>query len=236
MTQGVGLSLHREGIARVRVGRRMPRWWTSGCVGVVLVFGVLVTGGFTYRVAHKPGVYWSQVDVLFLAPNSLQFSNVLTNSSSGLITVAGTIGRMVDPDQATARVVSPSVTLVDQGIRRGYAVTLPNDGGQWADNFDRALLDVQVAGPTLSEVSATTQRLIGAIDTQLTSMQDRANVVPVNRIHTSLSPSQPQIYYVNGRRLRALLVVVGLGLGVTLFVAVAVCRVLMRRSRSAPGA
>jgi len=200
------------------------------------VFGVLATGGFTYRAAHKPGVYWSQVDVLFLAPSSQQFSNTLTNSSSDLITVAGTIGRMVAPAQSKARVVSPSVTLVDQGIRRGYAVTLPNDGGQWADNFDRALLDVQVAGPTLSEVSATTERLIGAIDTQLASMQAQANVAPVNRIHTSLSPSQPQIYYASGSRLRAVLAVLGLGLGVTIFMAVAVRRVLMHRGRPAPGA
>ena len=39
-------------------------------VALVCAIGVLLTFAFCYRALHKPGVYWAQVDVLFLPPAS----------------------------------------------------------------------------------------------------------------------------------------------------------------------
>src|SRR6266536_3608783 len=113
-----------------RMRARRARCWAA----LTVAFGLLVTLGFGYRVADKPGVYWAQVDVLFLPPVNGLYPNTLLNNSGGLITLAGVVGKMVDPDSTSARVVSPTVRLVNQGIRHGDSVTLPNDGGQWADN------------------------------------------------------------------------------------------------------
>jgi len=54
----------------------------------------------SYRVAHKPGVYWAQIDVLFLSPASGTFPNALLNNPGGLIALAGVVGKIIDPDSA----------------------------------------------------------------------------------------------------------------------------------------
>ena len=182
----------------------------------------------TYQVATKPGVYWSQVKVVFLAPSSSRFPNALVNASGGIISVAGTVGRLVDPRAPSAHVSSPTVTLADQGIRDGYTVTLPNDGNQFADNFDQPLLDVQAVGGSVAAVTAVMQRLISQIKANLTTLQDRVNVAPANRITTSLSPSRIQIHYIAGSRARAVSACLALGLAIT----AAAAFLLRRRLRS----
>ena len=151
--------------------------------------------------------------MIFLPPASSLFPNTLLNNSGGVITLAGVVGKMVDPDAVAARVVSPTVRLVNQGIRHGWSVTLPNDGGQWANNFDKALLDVQAVGSTAAEVSGTVNRLISQINLTLSGLQ--AQVPQVDRVTTQLSPSQVQVFYDPGRRLRALAASLAVGLAVT---------------------
>ena len=208
--------------------RRLPRVPTHLArgyyVALVVLLGVALSAVFSYRVADKPGVYWSDVKVSFLAPRSAANPNTLVTGTGSLITVAGMVGKMVDPRTSTARVVSPEVTLVNRGIRRGYAVTLPNDGGQWANNYDKALLDVQAVDPSAAEVSTTMQRLLRGIDADLASLQQRANVEQVNRIHTGLSPNQPPIYYATGSRVRAITATLLLGLALTAATAVLLLR------------
>jgi len=199
------------GPGRPRVGARYAV--------LVALIGILVTGVFGYRVQHKLGVYWAQVNVLFVPPVSGVYPNALANTPGALINVAGVVGKVVDPGASGPRVVSPDVTLANQGIRHGYAVTLPNSGGQWADNFTKALLDVQAVGSSGDEVTRTVDGLIGKINATLQSLQDSANVDSRNRIHTALNPSRVQIYYDAGRRTRAVAVTVGLSLVLTVVAA-----------------
>ena len=95
----------------------------------------------------------------------------------------------------------------------GWSVTLPNDGGQWANNFDKPLLDVQAVGSTAAEVSGTVSRLIGQINLTLSGLQ--AQVPPVDRVRTELIPSQVQVFYDPGRRLRALAASLAIGVAAT---------------------
>ena len=197
-------------------------------VALVCAIGALLTFAFCYRALHKPGVYRAQVDVLFLPPASGVFPNALFSRPGGLVSIAGVVGKMVDSDSQSAHVVSPTVTLANQGIRDGSSVTLPDDGGQWTSNFDRAQLDVQAVGASPTAVEQTVTTLVAAINAKLSWLQDRANVASVNRIGTSLNPGQVQVYYEAGRRSRAVLATALLGLALTVVLAAYVRRRLRR--------
>jgi hypothetical protein len=189
------------------------RIWAAFLVGVL---GIVLTAAFMYRVDHKPGVFYGDVKVRFEIPSSEQNKNPLATSAGGLAGVAGVIAKMVDPSESNTRVVSPTVTLVDQGIRNGYSVTLPNDGGQWANNFDQSLLDVQVVAPSAVSVSDQMQTLVNRIYADLTHMQQGSNVPPVDQITLIPTPSSTQIFYLTGSPLRAVGTTVVLGLTLTL--------------------
>lgn len=208
--------------SRLRV-RRARRW-----AALLVAVGLLITLGFGYRVAHKPGVYWAQVDVLFLPPPSGLYPNTLLNNPGGIITLAGVVGKMVDADSTSARVVSPTVRLANQGIRHGDSVTLPNDGGQWANNFDKALLDVQAVGSNAAEVNERVSTLVQQISVALRTLQDRGHVPSVDRASTRLSPSEVQVFYDAGRRTRALATTLALGVALSLVAAGYVRRRLVR--------
>lgn len=181
-------------------------------IGVV---GLLITAGFSYQVLHKPGVYLAQVNVLFLPPRSGFQPNALLSSSEGLVSVAGTVGKMIDPNPTASHVVSPTVNLVNEGVRNGYSVSLPNYGGQFSNDFARALLNVQAVAPTAHEALGTAQRLVDEINSTLTSWQDDNAVPAVDRIQTSLNPAKIQLFHYTGSRVRAGLATAALGIAVT---------------------
>jgi hypothetical protein len=189
--------------------QRQARRWAA----LVVALGLLLTVAITYRVARKPGVYWAQIDVVFLPPASSYNPNTLVSTSDGVISLAGVVGKMVDPHPVAARVVSPTIVLADQGIRHGWSVTLPNEGGQWSDNFDKPLLDVQAVGSTAAEVTGTVNRLISQINLTLAGLQ--AQVPRADRVTTELNPSQVQVFYEPGRRLRALAACLAVGVAAT---------------------
>jgi hypothetical protein len=194
----------------------------------VCLSGVLITAGLSYRVLHKPGVYLAQVNVLFLPPKSGLQPNALLSNSESLVSVAGAVGKMVDPDPTASHIVSPMVNLANEGVRTGYSVSLPNDGGQFANNFDRALLNVQVVAPTATQAVGTTQRLVDEINSKLTTWQDDNQVPAIDQIQTSLNPARIQEFHLTGSRVRAGLATIGLGLALTVAAMIVLPRRLAR--------
>lgn len=195
-----------------RAARRPPLLLRGG---VIVLVGLLVSGCFGLYFAHRPGVYWSQVQVLFVAPKSVANPNGLSVSSESLIITAGVIAKIVGSSPQGPSVVSDSVTLVGEGVRHGYGVRLPNSGGQFATNFDQAALDVQAAGTSVAEVSATLNRVLNRITTELADLQSAAGVAKVNLIRSQLSPPTPPIYYQAGSKTRALAITLVIGVGLT---------------------
>lgn len=165
-------------------------------------------------VAMHPGVYWAQANVVFLAPTTTQNPNVLQSTSAGLISTAGYVEQMVN-----AGVVKPAtasqVTLLGQGVRDGYSIELPDVGGQWSHNFDRALLNVQVTGPSAAVVRTRLNSLIEKIRTTTRQIQAKDHVSPAGLIRTDVTPAEPRISYATGSRPRALAGTLLLGVGLT---------------------
>src|SRR6266516_3721547 len=99
----------------------MPRWGALTLVGLVMAAAV----GVLAEEVRKPGVYWSDVRVRFVAPTTLTKQNSLQVTGQSLIMMAGAVGQMVD-DTNGPRPASPDATLVGLGVRSGWWVVLPN--------------------------------------------------------------------------------------------------------------
>ena len=147
------------------VGATRRRWY-------VVVVGALVTLAAVAFAQAYPGVYWSQVDVVFLAPQSVRYPNNLTTSTDSLVTTAGAVERVIDEASDGPRTSSPSATLIGQGVFDGRSIRLPDSGGQWAHNFARQVLDVQVAGPSVDDVRQRHDATITEIQQTLERLQD----------------------------------------------------------------
>lgn len=214
-----------DGRARARPWR-MPRWIALSLVGLIVVGAV----GVLAKELRKPGVYWSDVHVRFVAPTSPTRQNSLQVSERSLIMMAGAVGQMVD-DTNGPRPASPDATLAGLGVRSGWSVTLPNSGGQYQNYFADPYLDVQVVAPAAAQVTQTMQRLVRRIEEGLTTLQNDADVAPADRISSRVLPlSAAPIYYEHGSHSRAIAasLVILIGLASVGFV------VASRLSRSSP--
>ncbi|AWB91426.1 hypothetical protein C3E78_03880 [Aeromicrobium chenweiae] len=206
----------------LRIMRR--RWY-------VVAIGLALLAGAVHHAASRPGVYWSQADVVILLPQSARYPNVIEQSSQSLIAMAGVIERDVNRGAAASATSSAGVTLAGEGIRDGHAIKLPNNGGQWATNFDRPALEVQVVGPDRAAVEAQMSALLDKVRNTLTARQDALDVPQVTRITASVAPATPPVFHLDGSPAKAVAATLVLGGGLIPTAAVAVDRQLLARSR-----
>lgn len=194
------------------LGAARKRW-------LIVLVGLALTLPVGLAVARTKGVYWTQVDVVFLAAVSPQRPNPLGYSSKNLVRVASLVQRDVSGTTDQTQVVSPGVNLVDTGVKDGWWVRLPNDGGQWTTSYDRPVLDVQVVGPTAEGVSARMVALLKRINEDLARRQDAAHVATDQRVTTGMSLPTVAIQYSQGPVKRGLMVILFLGVGLSLLAA-----------------
>jgi hypothetical protein len=180
----------------------------------ITLLGGLLTGLLVFSVMHAKPVYLSQVQVVLLAPELAQ-QNALGQTSQSLIDLAGIVARKVQGADAKAQVVSEGVTIVGEGVRRGYSVTQPNNGGQWAYNFEDPVLDVQAVDSTVAGAKQQMNTALTDITEALTAVQDQQGVKADDRVRWKLSPSTPQITEQKGSNVRAVSVSAVIGLLVT---------------------
>lgn len=183
----------------------------------VLLAGLLLTTAAAVFVARTTGVYWAQVDVVFLGAVSEDRPNPLSYTSKQLVDVASVVQRDVTGAADQTQVVSPGVNLIDTGVKDGWWVRLPNYGGQFTIRYDRPALDVQVAAPTAEAASVRMARLLAQINDDLDRRQDGAGVTVEHRVTTSVSPPpEVEIHYSQGPAKQGLLMTVLVGLGLSL--------------------
>jgi hypothetical protein len=198
----------------------LRRWY-------VVVAGLALTAAAVLATTATQGVYSAQTDVIFLGPKSVIAPNPIEASSESLIATAGLVARMTSNLEAAPATASSGVSLTGQGIRQGYSIELPNRGGQWASNFDRPVLVVQVAGPSEAWVRATLATQIHRIDDALRTLQERDGVGKQNYIITSSAPNLATVDYANGDPKRVMVAKLLLGTALTGLAAIGVDRSLV---------
>lgn len=195
---------------------------------LVTLVGLLLTLGFSYHLSHLEGLYYQKVDMIFLAPEEPD-TNTFQNATGSLIGTAGIISQVVGSSASGAAPVSENATLVGTGLKHAYSVRLPNDGGQWAINYTRPVLDVQAVGTSPAEVTATMTRVIAKVNHELDRRQDAFGVDKRYRITTRLNPSLAYVIHSNGSPARTLAGALLLGTGLSITAAILVDR---RRRRN----
>jgi len=205
------------------------RLWYATLAGLVLV------GLVSWQVANPEPVYWSRTEVTLMLPASDRNPNALVGGTASLIVAAGVLAKDLEGGSAAEATSSSEVPLTGLGVRHGYSVVLPNVGGQWAYNFDRAALIVQVVGTSEAEVRARFDEVLKAIGRHLTAREDAAQVAASDRIRFRAVPANPQVLAETGHRTQAL--GVSLILGASLVAALVLFmerRLNGRQARSQP--
>jgi hypothetical protein len=190
---------------------------------LVTLFGSIAVVAFLFHLGHLDGLYYQKVEVIFLAPESPRI-NTFQNATGSLISTAGVISQVVGSSDSGAAPVAANATLVGTGVKHGYSVRLPNDGGQWAINYTRPVLDVQAVGTSAEEVTATMTAVEARINQELTRREDDFGVRPKYRITTRLSPPIAFVSHSDGSPIRRLAAGLLLGVGLTAGAAVTVDR------------
>lgn len=197
----------------------------------VVVLGLALLTGALHAVTSRPSVYSSQVDVVFLAPKSARYPNVIEQTSASLIAMAGLIEREVNKGVDTAATASAAVTLAGEGVRDGHAITLPNTGGQWAADFSRPVIDVQVVGPSEAVVRTRLASLVGTVEQRLAALQAADDIPRINRVMTSSAPASATVFRLDGNRKKAAAATLLLGAGLISIGAVGADRLLNALAR-----
>jgi len=218
VTQRGGGELTVEDLFRSVLGR-----WPVLLAGVLLTVVVCVV---TWRA---PGVYWASTKVYLLVPATAQQPNQIAPDNSAAIPLAGLIQTEINGGVPPRGPVSPDVTLVDEGIYDGWSVRLPDTGGQWADNFPESSLIVQASGPSPEVVQSRMYGLIDQITRLVAAHEDAAHVAAASRVDFTMSPPVVAVQYSNGRRSRAVAIIVLLGVGLSLAVCIVIDRVAQTR-------
>jgi hypothetical protein len=209
-----------------QVVRALARRWYIVAVGLACIAMMMV------GAMGRAGVYTTQVDVVFLAPANPVGANILESSQDSLIYFAAIVATEVNEGKRAPRLSSATATLFGTGVRDGYSVALPNTGGQWANNFSRPVLDVQVVGPSAEKVRDVLAAVLGKIDTVAADHERAAGAPPATWITTELAPATPAVSYVSGQPRRGAMAIGMLGFAATALAAVRLDRWRARR----PGA
>lgn len=211
----------------------MRRWY------VLAVFAIFTAGAMGIS-ALAGGVYWTRVDVVFLAPPTVTDPNALRATSKSLIDFAAIVERKYTGNTQVPRFSTEEATLYGSGVRVGQKVTLLNSGGQWNDSFTRPMLRVEVVDGSEALVKAAVTDIVAQLDEIARAEQASAQVPPAAFITTLMSPETAVVSTADGSRLRAAAAIALLGAFLGGTVTVLIDRSLNKREeqrseRAGPG-
>lgn len=199
----------------------------------LVILGLSVTLAVLWPVTHRPGVYWTQVNVVVLPPTYEYFPNKLEDPQYSLAALAGVIVSDYNGQHQPLLMGSADTTLYGEGRSTGAEVRIPNLGNQWKPAYPNATIDVQVVDRDAQVVTDEVDSIVGELKALLANRQDQLGVPPSLRASIITSPTQPSVYYITGSRSRALGAGALVGLGLTVAGVYWVERLLVwRRVRS----
>ncbi|MBB5743380.1 uncharacterized protein involved in exopolysaccharide biosynthesis [Microbacterium ginsengiterrae] len=183
---------------------------------LVLVVGTALTVAGAVAAVQMTGVFTARTTITLLPPPGWAIGgNTLTDSAATMVGFAKLIEQTVNDSQDGQLFAAPDTPLYGAGVRQGELVYVPNAGGQWAPNFNRPFLYIDVVGPTPeyveSRVEALTEEVADAVDER----QDEFGVAEDQRVTWDATPATPEVSYVGPNRLRMLGGIALLGAGVT---------------------
>ena len=200
------------------------RRWALVAIGALLTYGLL------WQTTSVEPVYSAEMRVTLVADVGV---TSLRDPQPGLIVAAELVSNRI-MTQRGAQITSDSVSLVGEGVRQGFSVTLPNRGSQWVRLVDVPDLRVQAVGSTPAEVMESLRTARVQIDDELVAIQSAVSVAPEARIRASSATPLPAVAEGRGNRARALLASGVLGAALTTALVVVADGRSRQRRRGSP--
>ncbi|WP_113717146.1 hypothetical protein [Arthrobacter dokdonensis] len=204
IVEGMRRRLRRSGFTIIR------RWYVAG-------FAVAAMLPVVYLAHIQTGVYYTSVNVIFLAPPQSVGGNSLRASSAKTVYYAAMIDRLYNGQNDNPELSTTSSPLYGTGVRHGAAVYVPNNGGQWQNSFDQPVITVEVVGESGAEVTGELGAVVAKIGKLARQPQQSMGIHSNAYITTDLSPQVPNVTYVAVRNRNAELALgvltVGLAIG-----------------------
>ena len=176
----------------------LRRWY-------LMLLGAAMSVGALYVATHQPGVYWTQFNVVLLAPIERYYPNNLADPHYALAPMAGVLATDWNQDDAPLVTASGDTTLFGEGQRQGIEVRLPNQGNQWRPLYFSPNINVQIVNSNPETVAQDARRVSADLEALLQQRQDALRVQPAVKLTTIVSPAEPEISYTTGSRPRAAL-------------------------------
>ena len=208
--------------ARDLIAVFLRRWY-------LVAIGAILTLAAMYVTMHQPGVYWTQMTVVLLAPTEDYFPNKIQDPHYALAPMAGVIVKEWNQNYDPTLTASGDTTLYGEGKSDDVQVRMPNQGSQWKPLYLTPNIDVQVVGNNPELVENRAIQAGDELAAILDSQQDNLGINNRYRITSVASPEVPTVYYVTGSRPRALLATALVGALSTFFLTFWFDRFLTRR-------
>lgn len=183
--------------ARDLIACVLRRWY------VLLVGAAVTVAALYFFVAREAPVYWTQYNLLLVAPTGPDRSSVLEHPLYGLQPLTGVVATDVNDGHPPLLTGDNAATMIGEGRRTGVQVRVPNLGTQWRPLFSANYLDVQVAGASPQEVAAEAARTNREVSAVLETRQDELGVPDSLRARAVPSSPNPTVYPFRGSRSRA---------------------------------
>lgn len=168
---------------------------------LALLAAALVAGAPAAWALTRPGVFESELDLVFVVPRS-EPGNALNGTSAALIDLAGAVGKAVARPIDGPYTVE-EVPLAVQGITDGTSVRQPNAGGQWNFYATQPTLQLRATGSSALVVRQRIDRLAAEVAGTLARLQDEAGAPASSRVRIVANPTGSTISRVDGSRPRA---------------------------------
>ena len=182
--------------SRELLGLALRRWY-------FVLLGAAISVLALYLITNRPGVYWTQVDVVLLAPVHKAYPNNFEKPDFTLAPMAGVVVADWNGVNRPLLMATGETTLFGEGQRHGVEVRVPNQGGQWQPLYLTPNIDVQVVGSNAETVAQEASRVTAELNGLLEKRQEAMGIQPRLKMTTIESPTDPIIKYVSGSRIRA---------------------------------
>jgi uncharacterized membrane protein len=173
----------------------------------LMLVGAAITIAALYLATHRPGVYWTQFNVVVLAPVYEYYPNNLADAHYALGPTAGVLVTDWNGEHRPLLTASGDTTLFGEGKRQAIEIRMPNEGTQWLPLYYSPKIDVQVVDSDPAKVAREAQRVGAELNGLLERRQDALAIRPSVRMTTIMSPAEPTVSYMSGSPARAALAI-----------------------------
>lgn len=170
----------------------------------VVVAACLVVAGLGLFFARDDGLYFTRTVVTFSIPGEDSPFEEGGSSEAGIIAFAASVATELNDGVEPLRYASADAPVYGAGIRQGVIVGLPSTGGQWAVDYRRAAIELQIVSPDRRWVAEHQTALLAQVEA-ITEMQRDAVGTGDAFVTTAIDPLALRIDHITPTRTTGML-------------------------------